>query len=52
MTERDHIHDDDGHDHNVHSGHAHGPGGHSHVPKDFGKAFAIGTALNVGLVEV
>lgn len=52
-----HEHDHDHHDH----GHAHGPGhhhhghahhGHSHAPKDFGRAFAIGTALNLGFVLV
>ena len=45
----DHDHDHDhGHDH----GHAHGPGGHSHAPKSFGRAFAIGVALNSGFVVV
>lgn len=40
-----------GHDH----GHAHGHGhhhGHSHAPADFGRAFAIGTALNIGFVLI
>lgn len=33
------------------AGHAsHGPGGHSHAPKDFGRAFAIGIILNVTFV--
>ena len=32
-------------------GHAHGTG-HSHVPANFGRAFAIGTALNLGFVAV
>ena len=38
-----------GHDH---EGHAHGGGGHahSHAPADFGRAFAIGVALNGGYV--
>ena len=42
-----HIHSDgsDGHSH------AHGHG-HSHAPADFGRAFAIGTALNIGFVIV
>ena len=33
-------------------GHEHTPGGasHSHAPKDFGTAFAIGTTLNFGFV--
>ena len=47
-----HDHDHGEHDHDDHSGHAHGPGGHGHAPKDFGRAFAIGTALNVGFVLV
>ncbi len=48
------AHDDAAHGHAGHShgGHQHGPGGHAHVhaPKDFGAAFAIGTALNLGFV--
>ena len=46
-----------GHDHHDHAGHdhshgsAHGPG-HAHAPKDFGAAFAIGIALNIGFVAV
>lgn len=40
MADRDHAH---GHQH----GHAHG---HSHAPADFGRAFAIGVALNVVIV--
>jgi cobalt-zinc-cadmium efflux system protein len=50
----DHAHDHHGHDHgHGHSndhGHHHGPGGHSHAPKDFGRAFAIGATLNIGFV--
>jgi cobalt-zinc-cadmium efflux system protein len=58
----DHAHDHHGHDHgHGHSHghkhdhdhghhHHHGPGGHSHAPKDFGKAFAIGATLNIGFV--
>lgn len=34
-----------------HDGHAHGPG-HSHAPADFGRAFLIGTTLNIGFVIV
>ncbi len=51
-------HSHDGHDHSDHDhgagngGHDHGAHGHSHVPKDFGSAFALGTALNVGFVIV
>ncbi|TXN25061.1 cation diffusion facilitator family transporter [Methylobacterium sp. WL9] len=49
-------HDHGSHDHEAHSaeghaGHSHGPG-HSHAPASFGKAFAIGIALNVGFVGV
>jgi len=35
--------------HHEHSGHGHG---HSHAPKEFGRAFAIGVALNLGFVIV
>lgn len=42
----DHVHDHDAHDH----GHAHGAKGHSHAPASFGKAFAIGIALNAAYV--
>jgi len=40
-------HDHDGRDHAHSAGHT-----HLHAPKDFGVAFAIGTALNVGFVIV
>ncbi len=48
----DHDHDDHDHDHDDHDGHDHHHGGlgHSHAPADFGRAFAIGTALNAGFV--
>jgi cobalt-zinc-cadmium efflux system protein len=51
----DHDHDHHGHDHghgHSHHGHGHGHGhhGHSHAPADFGRAFAIGTALNLAFV--
>lgn len=49
MAEHDHTHHDDhGHGDRVpsHAGHDHA------VPKDFGKAFAIGIALNFGFVIV
>lgn len=55
----DHDHDGHGHDHDHgdahdhshdHGHHHHGPGGHSHAPKDFGRAFAIGATLNIGFV--
>ncbi|MGU3541391.1 cation diffusion facilitator family transporter [Methylobacterium sp. A52T] len=45
-----HDHSDHEHSHD-HGGHAHGPG-HSHAPASFGKAFAVGIALNVGFVAV
>lgn len=32
--------------------HDHGPGGHSHAPDSFGRAFLIGIVLNVGFVLV
>ena len=49
MATHDHSHEHgDGHDH----GHEHGGHGHSHAPKSFGRAFAIGTALNMGFVIV
>ena len=35
-----------------HAGHAHGGHGHSHAPASFGRAFLIGTILNVGFVAV
>ena len=53
-----HAHDHAGHGHAVHDhgrahghsdGHAHGHG-HHHAPADFGRAFAIGIALNLGFV--
>lgn len=60
-TARPHVHDhahDHGHNH-VHDhghshghGHAHGHHGHSHAPASFGRAFAIGTTLNLVFVLV
>ncbi len=47
-----HSHDHP-HDHGDHAGHDHAEGhahGHVHLPKDFGRAFALGIALNVGFV--
>jgi cobalt-zinc-cadmium efflux system protein len=44
----DHNDDHHGHDHH---GHAHGLG-HSHAPTNFGRAFALTTALNLALVVV
>jgi len=50
--DHDHDHDhEDGHDHGGHGdGHHHGLSGHHHVPASFGKAFAIGIALNLAYV--
>lgn len=50
-----HDHDHHGHDHahgHGHHHHGHGHHGHSHAPKDFGRAFAVGVALNLGFVLV
>ncbi|MET7248286.1 cation diffusion facilitator family transporter [Methylobacterium sp. EM32] len=54
----DHAHDHGGHDHHGHdhghghsAGHHHGPG-HVHAPANFGRAFAIGIALNTGFVLI
>ncbi len=54
-----HGHDHDGHGHgdgaDGHSGHDHGAGhshGHSHAPSSFGRAFAIGIALNGAYILV
>lgn len=44
--DEEHHHGDDDH------GHHHGAAAHSHAPKDFGAAFAIGTLLNAGFVVV
>jgi cobalt-zinc-cadmium efflux system protein len=45
-------HHDHGHGHHDHSeGHGHSHG-HHHMPTDFGRAFAIGTLLNIGFVIV
>lgn len=54
MSTHNHSHDHShaGHSHGKGDGHNHGGLGHSHAPADFGKAFAIGTALNVGFVVV
>jgi cobalt-zinc-cadmium efflux system protein len=41
-----------GHGSHSHGGHSHGGLGHSHAPAQFGRAFAIGIALNVGFVVV
>ncbi|MDB5873272.1 MAG: cation transporter [Ramlibacter sp.] len=48
-------HSHDHHEHDAHEGHTHGGyahAGHSHTPANFGRAFAIGIALNLGFVVV
>jgi cobalt-zinc-cadmium efflux system protein len=49
---RDHSHDHghayDSHAHAAHA--AHGGAGHAHAPADFGRAFAVGVALNFAFV--
>ena len=42
-----HDHDHDHDHHHDHGGHHHGIGGHSHAPANYGRAFAIGLALNL-----
>ncbi|MFC6789354.1 cation diffusion facilitator family transporter [Methylobacterium komagatae] len=51
MAGHDHSHGSHGHSHGSHSHAGHG-GGHSHAPKHFGTAFAIGIALNTVFVVV
>ncbi len=48
-THDDHTHDDHDHDHH-NNDHHHGHHGHSHAPATFGRAFAIGIALNFAFV--
>ncbi len=49
-----HHHDDEHHAHDEkeggHARHHHGAGGHVHAPANFGRAFAIGIALNAAYV--
>ena len=53
MAGHDHAHGGHAHGGRAHGGHAHGgPGGHAHVPKSFGPAFAIGIALNTAFVVI
>ncbi len=47
MAKHDQAHD---HDHDHGHDHHHGVGGHQHTPANFGKAFAIGIALNLAYV--
>ena len=51
MNPHDHDSDDET-DHNHDHAHHRDGLGHSHAPANFGKAFAIGTALNLGFVVV
>src|SRR5687768_5956140 len=46
-----HAHHHAGHHHRHGHGHHHGHG-HSHAPANFGRAFAIGIALNLGFVVI
>ena len=46
----EHSHAEHSHAAHSHSGHSHS--GHSHAPDSFGRAFAIGTALNVSFVLI
>lgn len=41
-----------GHDHSGHDHKGHSHGGHSHAPTSFGRAFLIGTILNISFVVV
>lgn len=40
------------HNHEGSAGNSHGHSGHAHAPKNFGRAFAIGTSLNLAYVIV
>jgi cobalt-zinc-cadmium efflux system protein len=44
------THEHCAHDAHDHQGHSHGGLGHSHAPANFGRAFAIGIALNLSFV--
>lgn len=44
-----HVHS---HGHGHTHAHAHGPGGHSHAPASFGRAFAIAITLNIAFVAI
>lgn len=47
----EHAHDHHDHSH-AHGGGGHSHGGHSHAPASFGRAFAIGIALNIAFVII
>ena len=49
--DHDHGHGDN-HGHSDDHGHSHGHSHHHHTPTNFGRAFALTTALNLGLVVV
>jgi len=52
-SDHDHLHGDHEHsDHENHHDHSHSVLGHSHAPANFGRRFAIGTALNIGFVVI
>jgi len=51
MAHDDHGHHGHSHEHGHAHDHSHGHG-HSHAPADFGRAFAVGAALNIGFVAV
>lgn len=42
----------DAHAHSHAHSHGHAHHGHAHAPRDFGRAFAIGTALNIAFVAI
>jgi cobalt-zinc-cadmium efflux system protein len=46
----DHDHGDDAHAHSHPHGPGHGGYGHSHAPAAFGRAFAVGIALNTAYI--
>lgn len=47
-----HRHGGHGHAHHAHGGHGHHGHAHAHTPASFGRAFAIGIALNAAFVVV
>ncbi|HWV54140.1 cation diffusion facilitator family transporter [Pseudorhodoplanes sp.] len=52
MHDPSHDHASHSHAGHSHAGHDHAGHAHSHAPKDFGRAFAIGVALNLGFVAI
>jgi len=46
------THDHEHHHNHEHHSHGHSHHGHAHAPASFGRAFAVGTALNLGFVIV